>query len=761
MAIRFDEIELSASNHHYYPVLSHGGNGLKITTSTGNGDFGSGNSSYFHISTDRGTFYFNKPVTFNGNITSYSGSNTASFATYYDSNNTAYYVNPASTSVLYDAKDINDNGYVTYQMSGSDFANGTLVSTDIVSNTTNGDSFVIHVHGKSYAAEPPFAFKAQGYLYNNTMINCGGVSYGKNILTANQIKVLNDSNGKLAFWWPRVSYWNNFEVRVVASNSADGTRNRVTAIANATEPSSSKKVTITLSQAMLLGHNYGAGIAYASAFHDSNGTAYYLDPAATGTSLNVAGAGTFAGDVTISGSGDKIISAISSDDDATLFLSGAGSGKDTHIVYGNDRDLFISKSSSATATSEGTPVLTLGSNSNATFAGSISMNQSNTQVNMTGNSSGNFTIDNNTGNIAFQANGSTVNSMTITSSSITLNEIAQLNFAATINDDLTLNNSSPEIYFKTGSTHYNWMIAAQENVDTALEFTPANAVGASGTHSTPALTLYANRNAIFAGAVSIDGKLTLDAGSLTNGIINTPASLRINIDSNNNQTGEKFVVGHNQDSINNSNELFVVEETGNATFAGDVILDSDSTKLKVGNNQDLEIYHDGSNSRIQTNAASTGDLRINSQGSGHDLYLEATDDIFIRPQGGENGIKVIGNGQVELYHNSSKKFETSSTGVNVTGAMTASGDVVAYSDQRLKTDVKTLDGSKVYKMRGVSFIKDEKEGSGVIAQELEKVAPELVNNDSEYKSVAYGNITGYLIEAIKELKAEIEELKNK
>ena len=80
---------------------------------------------------------------------------------------------------------------------------------------------------------------------------------------------------------------------------------------------------------------------------------------------------TFAGDVSLSGSGDKIISAISSNDDATLFLSGAGSGKDTHIVFGGDRDLFISKSSSATAASEGTPVLTLGSNSNASFAGSV------------------------------------------------------------------------------------------------------------------------------------------------------------------------------------------------------------------------------------------------------------------------------------------------------------------------------------------------------------------------------------------------------
>lgn len=91
--------------------------------------------------------------------------------------------------------------------------------------------------------------------------------------------------------------------------------------------------------------------------------------------------------------------------------------------------------------------------------------------------------------------------------------------------------------------------------------------------------------------------------------------------------------------------------------------------------------------------------------------------------------------------------------------LTVTGNVTAYSDERLKTDVKTLDGNKVYDMRGVSFTKDGRLGSGVIAQELEKVAPELVI-DGDFKSVAYGNIVGYLIEAIKDLKAEIDELKH-
>ena len=58
-------------------------------------------------------------------------------------------------------------------------------------------------------------------------------------------------------------------------------------------------------------------------------------------------------------------------------------------------------------------------------------------------------------------------------------------------------------------------------------------------------------------------------------------------------------------------------------------------------------------------------------------------------------------------------------------------------------------------------IGDDKKSIGVIAQEIEKVVPEVVKEDDKgMKSVAYGNISGLLIEAIKELKAEIEELKS-
>ena len=94
------------------------------------------------------------------------------------------------------------------------------------------------------------------------------------------------------------------------------------------------------------------------------------------------------------------------------------------------------------------------------------------------------------------------------------------------------------------------------------------------------------------------------------------------------------------------------------------------------------------------------------------------------------------------------------------GDFVSNGNVTAYSDIRLKQDVITIENAldKVSKMRGVTYTMNGKRSSGVIAQELQKVMPELVD-EGEYLSVAYGNLVGVLIEAIKDLKAEVEELK--
>tara|TARA_Y100000401_G_scaffold29594_1_gene21585 strand:- start:205 stop:1467 length:1263 start_codon:yes stop_codon:yes gene_type:complete len=104
--------------------------------------------------------------------------------------------------------------------------------------------------------------------------------------------------------------------------------------------------------------------------------------------------------------------------------------------------------------------------------------------------------------------------------------------------------------------------------------------------------------------------------------------------------------------------------------------------------------------------------------------------------------------------------------LDVAGTIRATGDVIAYSDERVKENIKTIDSSleKVNKLRGVEFNKigEDKKSIGVIAQEVEKILPEVIATDDEgMKSVAYGNMVGVLIEAIKELNAEVKELKEK
>jgi hypothetical protein len=104
--------------------------------------------------------------------------------------------------------------------------------------------------------------------------------------------------------------------------------------------------------------------------------------------------------------------------------------------------------------------------------------------------------------------------------------------------------------------------------------------------------------------------------------------------------------------------------------------------------------------------------------------------------------------------------------LDVLGTIRATGDVIAYSDARVKDNVETITGalSKVKSLRGVSYTRNDSEDKslkiGIIAQEVLKVLPEVVQQDDEGKySVAYGNMVGLLIEAIKEQQQQIEELK--
>ena len=120
-----------------------------------------------------------------------------------------------------------------------------------------------------------------------------------------------------------------------------------------------------------------------------------------------------------------------------------------------------------------------------------------------------------------------------------------------------------------------------------------------------------------------------------------------------------------------------------------------------------------------------------------------------------NGLNV-GSGQLQV------------TGGNVTtsGQFTATNNVTAYSDERLKENIEPIANAlaKVNAMRGVTFNtkKDGAPGVGFIAQEIQPYIPQAVYEDyAGYLHVAYGNITALLVNAVNELTERVAELEKK
>jgi hypothetical protein len=104
------------------------------------------------------------------------------------------------------------------------------------------------------------------------------------------------------------------------------------------------------------------------------------------------------------------------------------------------------------------------------------------------------------------------------------------------------------------------------------------------------------------------------------------------------------------------------------------------------------------------------------------------------------------------------------------GNFTAAQDVTAYSDRRIKKDIKLIEGAldKVSQIGGYTFTRTDEtckgqKQAGVIAQELLEVLPEVVhvNEETGYYTVSYGNITALLIEALKEEKSKREALEER
>ncbi len=195
----------------------------------------------------------------------------------------------------------------------------------------------------------------------------------------------------------------------------------------------------------------------------------------------------------------------------------------------------------------------------------------------------------------------------------------------------------------------------------------------------------------------------------------------------------------NADMVDNIHGTQLLRSDTSDTAAGDITFTGGAGAISL------------TDSDIRSNSGTwTGESHGKLQYHSNSWYMQYYSAFYHRDSGGSNRMTLDSSGNV-----------------------TYSGNVTAYSDERLKKDIVTIDNpiDKIKAMRGVYYkeIETDRPRTGVIAQELEKVLPEVVmdiedtnpetGETTSTKSVDYGNMVGLLIEAIKEQQDEIERLR--
>ena len=195
---------------------------------------------------------------------------------------------------------------------------------------------------------------------------------------------------------------------------------------------------------------------------------------------------------------------------------------------------------------------------------------------------------------------------------------------------------------------------------------------------------------------------------------------------------------------------------------------------------EIEFYNGSDGSmKFKTDNASTGGIEFWTEGSQR-MEVQRDGNIGIGTSSPANLFTVnsTSSNQVSIQYDASTRLRISVAGSGATtfttdnsAACGFTGDVIAFasSDEKLKDNLKPIENSldKVFKLSGYEFDWNDKQETyqghdvGVIAQEVEKVLPEVVTTrDNGYKAVKYEKIVPLLIEAIKEQQKQIEELKN-
>ena len=215
---------------------------------------------------------------------------------------------------------------------------------------------------------------------------------------------------------------------------------------------------------------------------------------------------------------------------------------------------------------------------------------------------------------------------------------------------------------------------------------------------------------------------------------------------------------------NSTNPSGYITASGSITGSSGSCTGNAATATKWATGRTIALTGDvtGTSGAFDGSAALSFATTLANSGVTAGTYLKVTVDA----KGRVTGASAMTSGDVTsaLGYTPANKAGDSFTGsISVSGSITATSDITAYSDARLKTDIETITGAldRVRKLRGVTFSRRDtgNRGVGLIAQELAAIVPEAVmTHEDGLLSVAYGNLVGVLIEAVKDLADKVERL---
>jgi hypothetical protein len=322
----------------------------------------------------------------------------------------------------------------------------------------------------------------------------------------------------------------------------------------------------------------------------------------------------------------------------------------------------------------------------------------------------------------------------------------------------TLNSlNGPKINFSSGSVI--WRSGFEDTTEN-------NFIIDTGT-GTRKLKLTPTGDLTVAGSITATGDLTV-AGSITaTGDLTVAGSITASSFTGNVIGQVSDISNHNTDELSEGGgNLYFTNARARAAISvsGALSYNSGTGVISITNSGIRGLFSGGTGITYSNTTGSisitNSDIRaLFSAGTGV-TYADAT------------GVISIGQSVGKTSSVSFKNLNTSGSITSI-GAITSRGDITAFassSDVRKKENIIKIDNAleKVLSVSGYTynFIGDDRKITGVIAQEIEKVLPEAVYEiddesfGSKTKAVRYGNIVGLLIEAIKDLNAEINELKN-